>query len=135
MSDATVTRPAAGAVRRFSTLAAAARLDVNPWGRPRFLVLITWAYMVWSIVPVLIAIQFSFNDSRSLSVWHGFSTSWYWGDPVDSVLAQRPDLRAARSTEPEAGRRRRASSRRRWACCWRWAWPAGAAAARGRPTS
>src|SRR4029079_12552597 len=34
----------------------------NPWGRPRFLVLITWGYMLWSIVPVLIAIQFSFNE-------------------------------------------------------------------------
>ena len=34
----------------------------NPWGRPRFLVLVTWAYIVWSIVPVLIAVQFSFND-------------------------------------------------------------------------
>jgi spermidine/putrescine transport system permease protein len=58
----------------------------NPWGRPRFLVLVTWAYVVWSIVPVLIAIQFSFNATRSRTVWDGFSTRWYWGDPVDSVL-------------------------------------------------
>ena len=34
----------------------------EPWGRPRFLVVFTWLYMAWSIVPVLIAIQFSFND-------------------------------------------------------------------------
>ena len=46
----------------------------NPWGKPRFLVLITWGYMVWAIAPVLIAIQFSFNNSRSLTVWHGFTT-------------------------------------------------------------
>lgn len=36
--------------------------------------------MIWSIVPVLIAIQFSFNDSRSRTVWAGFSTRWYWGN-------------------------------------------------------
>ena len=34
----------------------------NQWGKPRFLVLVTWGYIVWSIVPVLIAIQFSFNN-------------------------------------------------------------------------
>ena len=57
----------------------------NPWGRPRFLVLITWGYMLWSIVPVLIAIQFSFNDSRSRTIWSGFSLRWYTWDP-DSVM-------------------------------------------------
>ena len=24
----------------------------NPWGRPRFLVLVTWTYIIWSIAPV-----------------------------------------------------------------------------------
>jgi len=57
----------------------------NPWGRPRFLVLITWAYMLWALVPVLIAVQFSFNDSRSRTIWAGFSTRWYTSDP-DSVI-------------------------------------------------
>jgi spermidine/putrescine transport system permease protein len=66
----------------------------NPWGRPRFLVLFTWAYIVWSIVPVLIAVQFSFNATRSRTVWQGFSTRWYWGDPVDSVWHD-PTLRHA----------------------------------------
>jgi spermidine/putrescine transport system permease protein len=66
----------------------------NPWGRPRFLVLVTWAYIVWSIVPVLIAVQFSFNETRSRTVWSGFSTRWYWGDPVDSVWHD-PTLRDA----------------------------------------
>ena len=66
----------------------------NPWGRPRFLVLVTWAYIVWSIVPVLIAVQFSFNATRSRTVWQGFSTRWYWGDPVDSVWHD-PTLRQA----------------------------------------
>jgi spermidine/putrescine transport system permease protein len=60
----------------------------NQWGKPRFLVLVTWTYIVWSIVPVLVAIQFSFNDGRSLSVWHGFTTKWYTStDPsIDSVF-------------------------------------------------
>lgn len=61
-------------------------LVANPWSRPRALVAVTWLYMFWSIVPVLIAIQFSFNDGRSISVWQGFNpTRWYWGDPVHSV--------------------------------------------------
>jgi spermidine/putrescine transport system permease protein len=58
----------------------------NPWGQPRTLGTITWLYMVWSIVPVLIAVLFSFNDGRSRSVWQGFSTRWYWGDPNLSVF-------------------------------------------------
>ena len=34
---------------------------------------------------MLIAIQFSFNNSRSLTVWHGFTTKWYFSDPIDSI--------------------------------------------------
>ena len=49
----------------------------NPWRRPYVLATITWVYILWSLVPVLIAIQFSFNDGRSRSVWQGFSTQWY----------------------------------------------------------
>ena len=66
----------------------------NPWGQPRALGAVTWLYMAWSIVPVLIAILFSFNDGRSRSVWQGFSTRWYWGDPDQSVLHD-PALRGA----------------------------------------
>jgi spermidine/putrescine transport system permease protein len=66
----------------------------NPWGKPRFLVVFTWAYILWSIVPVLIAVQFSFNATRSRTVWDSFSTRWYWGDPVDSVWHD-PSLRHA----------------------------------------
>jgi spermidine/putrescine transport system permease protein len=66
----------------------------NPWGRPRFLPLFTWVYIIWSIVPVLIAVQFSFNATRSRTLWQGFSTRWYWGDPVDSVWND-PTLRSA----------------------------------------
>jgi spermidine/putrescine transport system permease protein len=57
----------------------------NPWGRPRFLVVITWAYMVWAIVPVLIAVQYSFNNSRSRTIWAGFSTRWYISDPSSVI--------------------------------------------------
>jgi spermidine/putrescine transport system permease protein len=66
----------------------------NPWGRPRFLVGFTWLYMAWSIIPALIAVQYSFNASRSRTIWAGFSTRWYWGDPVDSVWHD-PDLHHA----------------------------------------
>ncbi len=66
---------------------------INPWGRPRFLPVVTWLYMVWAIVPVLIAVQFSFNNSRSRTLWAGFSTRWYWSDP-NSVWNQ-PQLRSA----------------------------------------
>jgi spermidine/putrescine transport system permease protein len=79
------------------TLAARQRLRGwlrNPWGHPRFLVVFTWAYILWSLVPVLIAVQFSFNATRSRTEWAGFSTRWYWGDPVNSVWHD-PALRHA----------------------------------------
>jgi spermidine/putrescine transport system permease protein len=58
----------------------------NPWGKPRFLVLGTWLYIAWALAPVLIAMLFSFNSGRSRSVWQGFSTRWWWGDPSGSVI-------------------------------------------------
>ena len=58
----------------------------NPWGRPRFLAMTTWLYIVWALVPVLFAVGFSFNDGRSRSVWQGFSTRWWWGDETFSVF-------------------------------------------------
>ena len=66
----------------------------NPWGKPRFLVLFTWAYMLWSLVPVAIAVLFGFNAGRSRSAWQGFSLRWYYQDPDLSVLHD-PSLRAA----------------------------------------
>jgi spermidine/putrescine transport system permease protein len=66
-----------------SALAAKIR---NPWGRPRFLVLTTWVYIAWAILPVLIAILFSFNSGRSRSVWQGLSLRWWWGDPNLSIF-------------------------------------------------
>src|SRR6185295_16917037 len=78
----------AGRVRRFRDWWA------NPWGRPRFLVLFTALYLVWSIVPILIAIRFSFNEGRSRSTAQGWSLRWYTGDPDASVLHD-PTLHSA----------------------------------------
>ena len=57
----------------------------NPWRKPRILEAITWLYLVWSLLPVLIAVLFSFNSGKSRSVWQGFSLRWYWKDPNLSV--------------------------------------------------
>jgi spermidine/putrescine transport system permease protein len=66
----------------------------NPWGRPRFLPLVTGLYVIWSIVPVAIAILFAFNDGRSRTTWQGFSLRWFSGDPNASVLHD-PALQSA----------------------------------------
>lgn len=82
MSDATLTRerpvtlaPARGATGWFR----------NPWRKPRFLQAVTLGYLAWSILPVIIAIVFSFNAGRSRSTWQGFSMRWWYQDPFDSV--------------------------------------------------
>jgi spermidine/putrescine transport system permease protein len=41
--------------------------------------------LAWSLIPVLIAVIFSFNDGKSRTVWQGFSTRWYFGDTTKSV--------------------------------------------------
>jgi spermidine/putrescine transport system permease protein len=51
----------------------------NPWGRPRTLVLVTVAYILWSIFPVANAILFAFNNGRSRTTWQGFSFRWFSG--------------------------------------------------------
>ena len=51
----------------------------NPGGRPRWLAVITTIYIVWSIIPVSIAILFAFNASRSRSNFTGFSMRWFNG--------------------------------------------------------
>ena len=66
----------------------------NPWGKPRFLILFTALYLVWSIVPILIAVRFSFNEGRSRSTAQGWSLRWYTGDPDASVLHD-PTLHSA----------------------------------------
>lgn len=73
-----------------------ARGKANPWARSRLLALTTAAYVVWSLIPVVIAIAFSFNDGRSRSAWQGFSTRWYLGtaEAAESVIYD-PSLRSA----------------------------------------
>ena len=66
----------------------------NPWRHPWFLEAFTWLYLIWSLVPVALAVLFSFNDGRSQSVWQGFSWRWYFADPVNSVLHD-PNMHAA----------------------------------------
>lgn len=86
MSDVVVDRPAP-AERRTGSLVG--RLRVwwsNPWGKPRFLAAFTWIYILWSLIPVAIAVQFGFNAGRSRSTWQGFSLRWYVHDPDLSVL-------------------------------------------------
>jgi spermidine/putrescine transport system permease protein len=57
----------------------------NPWRKPWVLGLITAGYLAWSLLPVAVAVLFSFNNSRSRVSWQGFSMRWYYGDPLRSV--------------------------------------------------
>jgi spermidine/putrescine transport system permease protein len=66
----------------------------NPWRRPWLMEGFTWLYIVWSIVPIAIAVLFSFNKGASQATWQGFSTKWYVGSGVTSVL-HNPSLHQA----------------------------------------
>jgi spermidine/putrescine transport system permease protein len=66
----------------------------NPWRRPIFLEGFTWLYILWSLLPIGLAVLFSFNNGKSQSVWQGFSMRWYTSDPLNSVL-HNPILHAA----------------------------------------
>jgi spermidine/putrescine transport system permease protein len=82
--------PASAAERRVSLRG---RLS-NPWGRPRFLAITTWIYILWSLLPVLLAIRFAFNEGRSRTSLQGWSLRWFWQDPTLSVFHD-PTLQAA----------------------------------------
>ena len=66
----------------------------NPWGKPRFLTLWTWLFIIWSLAPVVIAVVFSFNAGRSRSSWQGFSLRWWIDDP-DLSIVNDPSMRSA----------------------------------------
>ena len=70
----------------------------DPWRRPIFLATATWLFILWAIVPVLIAVQFSFNSGRSRSAWQGFSFRWWWGDPTSSLFRDSDLLSAMRNS-------------------------------------
>ena len=58
----------------------------NPWRKPRILQGVTIGYLLWSLLPVVIAVIFSFNGGRSRISWQGFSLRWWTRDPTDSLL-------------------------------------------------
>jgi spermidine/putrescine transport system permease protein len=93
-----VTAPAVSEQAPAAPSAAAPRrkrwLRRNPWGHPWFLEGFTWLYLIWSLVPIAIAVLFSFNRGKSQASWQGFSWRWYFKDPVNSVL-HNPQLHAA----------------------------------------
>jgi spermidine/putrescine transport system permease protein len=78
-------RPDAAARARLSRLH-----RPNPWRHPWGLEGFTWLYLIWSLVPIALAVLFSFNNGRSQSAWQGFSWRWYFADPVNSVLHSPP---------------------------------------------
>jgi spermidine/putrescine transport system permease protein len=59
---------------------------VNPWGRARFLWVLAIGYIVWTMIPIVTAILFSFNETRSISNFTGASLRWWLWDPDDSLL-------------------------------------------------
>jgi len=65
----------------------------NPWARARFLWAVAIAYVAWTLLPVVVAVLFSFNGTRSLTSWQGFSTQWYAGN--ESSVWEDPTLRSA----------------------------------------
>jgi spermidine/putrescine transport system permease protein len=54
--------------------------------RPVLLWAVTWLYVAWVLLPVIVAMLFSFNDGRSRSVLQGLSMRWWWGDPELSLF-------------------------------------------------
>jgi spermidine/putrescine transport system permease protein len=65
----------------------------DPFRKPRTLASVTWLYIAWSLLPVLVAIRISFNEGRSRSAFQGWSLKWWIGDG-DSVL-HNPELAQA----------------------------------------
>ena len=66
----------------------------NPWRRAWGLEGFTWLYIAWSILPIAVAVLFSFNKGASQAAWQGFSLKWYIGHSVQSVL-HNPELHEA----------------------------------------
>ena len=56
--------------------------------------MLTWVYIAWSLIPVLLAIRFAFNSGRSRTSLQGWSLRWFWKDPTLSVVHD-PTLLAA----------------------------------------
>lgn len=63
-------------------------------GHAPVLAMLTWVYVLWSLLPVLIAVRISLNSGRSRSSFQATSFRWYWGDPTSSVFHDH-DLQVA----------------------------------------
>ena len=48
----------------------------NPWRKPRVLQGVTIGYLLWSLLPVVIAVIFSFNGGRSRCPARRSSPAW-----------------------------------------------------------
>ena len=94
MTAATTRSPAAEITGGTRTMLGRLRPRRNPRRHSWFLEGFTWLYLIWSLVPVALAVLFSFNNGKSQAVWQGFSWRWYFADPVNSVLHD-PALHAA----------------------------------------
>jgi spermidine/putrescine transport system permease protein len=57
----------------------------RPGRHPFGLATITWLYVLWSLVPVLVAMRISFNSGKSRSAFQSPSLRWYFTDPLQSV--------------------------------------------------
>lgn len=58
----------------------------NPWAESRFMWVVGIGYVLWTLIPVVEAVVFSFNRGRNIAQWEGFSLRWYTWDPTGSVL-------------------------------------------------
>ena len=54
-------------------------------GSAPVLAMISWVYVLWSLLPVLVAVRISFNDGKSRSSFQTTSFRWYWGDATSSL--------------------------------------------------
>ncbi|MEY2755926.1 MAG: hypothetical protein RJB65_2284 [Actinomycetota bacterium] len=56
--------------------------------RRRFpaLAAVSWLYVLWSLLPILVAVRISFNSGKSRSSFQSPSLRWYTSDPTASVL-------------------------------------------------
>ena len=76
-------------------------------GRPWFRVLALVLGFAFLYVPIISLVVFSFNESRLVTVWGGFSTKWY------GALIQNQQILDAALAQPARWR----PSRRRWPSC------------------
>lgn len=50
--------------------------------RAPVLATITLLYLIWSVLPILVAIRIGFNSGKSRSTFQSLSMRWYWDDPA-----------------------------------------------------